>query len=136
MSGTGRIADLVRKLSALSQPQFRLGLSQRLSQEAPKLYRQGFVRQSDPYGKPWDKSKKATGRTLINTGYLIASGETQTVTDNGFKFRVYAPYGIFHQFGTYKMPQRMIVPHAPMGLGNWGPVFTRVAGSYVRELMR
>lgn len=136
MSGGGKIGALVKKLEAMASPQFRASLSAALASEAQRQYRKDFSSGTDPYGTAWAPSKKKSGKTLVRTGYLRSSGEVETVTAEGFRFRVYAPYGGFHQSGTSRMPQRMIVPNARYGLGNWLAPFNRIAAAKVRELMR
>lgn len=136
MSGTGRIADLVRKLDAMSTSQFRQGLAKSLADEAQKQYRADFQRGTDPYGATWSKGKKTSGRTLVDTGYLRASGEPEQVTDQGFRFKVYAPYAVFHQSGTFRMPKRMVLPDARYGLGRWLAPFNRIAAAKVRALLK
>lgn len=136
MSGGGKIAALVRKLEIMASPQFRQELSARLADEAKRQYTLDFQRQRDPYGAKWAPTKKPSGKTLIRTGYLRASGEVEVVSADGFRFRVYAPYGRFHQSGTFRMPQRMIVPSAMYGLGRWGEPFNRVAVAAVRGLLK
>lgn len=135
MSGGGRIGELVRKLDAMASPQFREGLSQKLAEEAQRQYRADFAKGVDPYGAVWAKGKKVSGKTLINTGYLRASGEIEQISAEGFRFRVYAPYASFAQYGTTRSPQRMIVPSARYGLGAWGAPFNRTAVAAIRGLL-
>lgn len=73
-----------------------------------------FARQSDPDGAPWAPlaastlRRKKTGAILRKTGALAGSvqgrpsGLSGTVT-------VGIDYGIYHQTGTSKMPQRKII---------------------------
>lgn len=136
MSGGGKIGDLVRRLELMASPSFRYDLAKALADEAGKQYRRDFQNGTDPYGEAWAKGKKESGKTLVDTGYLRASGEPVSITPNGFRFRVYAPYGVFHQSGTKRMPQRMIVPSGLYGLGKWGEPFNRVAAAKVRALLK
>lgn len=136
MSGTGKIAELVKKLDAMASPAFREGIAKKLADEAARQYRADFAKQQDPYGATWAKGKKKIGKTLIRTGYLRASGEVEQVSAEGFRFRVYAPYATYHQTGTTRSPQRMIVPSARYGLGTWGAPFNRVAAAAIKGLLK
>lgn len=147
MSGGGRIGALVAKLEAMSHPEWREGLARQMGEETQRLYKRDFDKQVDPYGKPWapsfdvaseqyNRKKRFTQKTLIKTGYLRASGEVEVVNSTGFRFRVYAPYGQFHQTGTRRIPRRMIVPSSALGLGTWGAPLNRIAVQAIRGLMK
>lgn len=147
MSGGGKIGALVAKLDAMARPEWREGVARQMGDEAQRLYRRDFDKGVDPYGKPWAPSftalseryarkRRFTTKTLVNTGYLRASGEVESVSAQGFRFRIYAPYGQYQQSGTRRSPQRMIVPSAALGLGTWGAPFNRIAVAAIRELMR
>lgn len=136
MSGGGKIAGLVAKLEAMASPQFRYELSRKLADEAQRQYRLDYSRQQNPYGESWPRGKKKSGKTNIRTGYMRASGEPETVTENGFRFRVYAPYSVFRQYGTSRAPAAMIVPMGNRGLGKWGEPFNRIAAAAIRGLLK
>jgi len=136
MSGGGKIAALVAKLEAVASPRFRYELSRKLADEAQRQYRADYAKQQDPYGATWPRGKKTAGKTNIESGYMRASGEPESVHENGFRFKVYAPYSVFRQYGTRYAPAAMIVPLGNRGLGKWGEPFNRVAAAAIRGLFK
>lgn len=136
MSGGGKLAALVAKLDAIASPQFRYELSRKLADEAQRQYRLDYTRQQNPYGETWPKGKKKSGKTNIASGYMRASGEPESVSENGFRFKVYAPYSVFRQYGTKNAPAAAIVPLGNRGLGRWGEPFNRIAAAAIRGLLK
>ena len=79
----------------------------------------------DPYGRPWAPTKDGS-RPLAGLSVLVdVRGGTITATCSD-------PSSDYHQAGTGRMPQRMIVPDEGMGLP---PEWQAVLEASAREVM-
>lgn len=73
-----------------------------------------FVRETDPDGNPWSALSASTLRTkrtnaiLRKTGALASSVAGESNGNIG-RVRVSTNYGLYHQTGTSRMPQRKII---------------------------
>jgi hypothetical protein len=75
---TGDLDALTRfgaRVAALGKPSTMTALSKALADEALNLLQQGFVKQQDPYGKPWFPKRFNDGRRILRgkTGQLEKS---------------------------------------------------------------
>ena len=73
------------------------------------LVMKGFRESRDPYGKKWAPIKHRKGRPLLDTGRLRSSF-FGLVQGDGFKLGTRVSYAGFHQNGTKRIKQRMMIP--------------------------
>lgn len=85
-----------------------------VGEEAVELVREGFEKESDPYGSKWAALKYRSGRILQDTGRLRSSVHRQSATANRVSVGLSATYASFHQFGTRRMPRRAMLPTGRM----------------------
>lgn len=94
----------------------------------------------DPFGAPWAPnapstlkrklSKGSTGagkpKVLIDTGNLRNSWTTRT-TKNMVEIGTPVPYAKYHQSGTRKIPQRMLLPQNDKQIpAHWNAQITKI----------
>jgi phage gpG-like protein len=68
-----------------------------------------FRTTTDPYGKPWEPSLRATlegGQTLSDTGRLRRSFNVANVSERGFVVATNVQYAAPHQYGATIRPRR------------------------------
>ena len=106
---SGDAIEVVGKiLDKLQNSQPMLGRMAAYQERSTKL---NFARQSDPDGKAWAPlstrtlQRKRSGSILRETSALVNSVSSQ-VAGNSAIISAGQSYGIFHQTGTSKMPQR------------------------------
>lgn len=148
MSGTGKIADLVRKLDAMASQSFRQKMLGAMAVEVHRLTLDGFVQQRDPYGKPWAPRRKAAdwaikafglmqdNHPILDTGRTDGAVNRLTVssTADGVRLKTNA-YMRFHLTGTNKMVARKWIPtdgNAPI----WRNALQTVYTDHVRALLK
>lgn len=75
-----------------------------------------FVRQTDPYGKPWApllpstvRRKRGDTRILARTDELASTTEASPTAGAGIEITS-VEYGQFHQSGTKNMTRRAVLP--------------------------
>lgn len=80
-------------------------MEKELLKELKKLWK----RERDPEGNPWQKRKQPTGTwpILYKTGKLQKTSEVYISKNGSMSARV-TPYGVAHQWGTSKLPQRQM----------------------------
>lgn len=124
-------ADIFYNYSADDNLQY---LSQELANPAPvwrafASYRKSAFAQSialgrDPYGREYAplsdryrqwKERKYGRRVILSRSGAMLRSHRITVTSTGLRESVDAP-GIYHQEGTKRMPRRMILPDAELGM--------------------
>jgi phage gpG-like protein len=81
------------------------------AQEAKALILLGFRTETDPFGMGWEPLKSRKGRILQRTGRLRNSYSVHE-TVNGFSVGTNCTYATYHQNGTDRIPQRMMVPNS------------------------
>lgn len=138
------IEALAKRIESLGSPAMLREITGAMAGESATLYRKGFDKKVDPYGKLWPPRKeqikkrswRQTGSTLmVKSGDL--RDDVRIEADHGyFRLDVQMPYGVFHQFGTDNMVSRKIVPDAATGLGNWGAPLKRKMISTLRGLLK
>lgn len=102
-------------------------IGENLGEEAIELVKEGFENERDPYGKPWAKLKRRTGRILQDTGRLKGSYNRVYANRTGFKIATGVKYAQYHQRGTARMVARRMVPNATLP-AEWRKRFVEVAG--------
>lgn len=81
-----------------------------VGEEVIHLIRDGFERESDPYGSKWAALKHRSGRILQDTGALRNSFHRKQLSSSQVTVGPAVPYARFHQSGTRYMPARKMVP--------------------------
>jgi len=117
--------ELIAKLKRITNKKVLAKVMKYIAGKMESHTRRGIAKQTDPSGNKWVKRKDdvtlrdSRGRfqqkarnqkTLTNTGAL-AGGVRSAYTETSAQWGVSSatPYGIYHQFGTRKMPQRKII---------------------------
>lgn len=88
-----------------------------VAKEVKILIREEFRDQKDPYGNSWDPDK--TG-TVFDPKHSIQRAFKVEKTATGVEVYNTLDFAIYHQTGTDKLPQRMMLPDPNKGLGDWG----------------
>lgn len=100
---------LANKLKDLQEPLGKAGLY--MERET----RLNFSKESDPDGAAWaglaasTLLQKGTSAILRETGSLVGSVAAEPPSARSVKVSASTSYGIFHQTGTSKMPQRQFI---------------------------
>src|ERR1700736_2514503 len=108
------LKDAIKRIRHLTSPEFQHGMFLAMAETSVNLAMQGFRDARDPFDNPWKKlkakpgSRRAGGQILRDKGILMNSMRP-IVNPNGFTIRG-AVYGQYHQYGTSRIPQRMIFP--------------------------
>ena len=100
---------------------------------------QGFNKESDPYGKPWEKKAKPDGRKILTgkTRKLRRSIKVSPKARGGLKMITKVPYASFHETGTSRMPARPFFPDKQRGLPQkWVKQYSRIAKSEIKKALR
>ena len=102
------LTALVKKAASIDQPIRKATL---FMERETKL---NFARETDPDGQPWTALSAATLRykrtnAILRETSTLANSVTGESNGNIGRVRVGTDYGIFHQTGTRKMPQRKII---------------------------
>jgi hypothetical protein len=136
------ISRMIRVVNELGAVPRKLAVA--AAPEITKLMHAQFAEGKDPYGRPWKplaKSTIARGRRnppLTATGKLRDGTVAKPMTGGriGIALRIGAPYGIFHQGGRGRPPQRLIFPQHVMP-ATWRRVLTeqaRILAQRAREV--
>ena len=92
-----------------------------------------FEQQKDPYGKKWPKDKTKTpfdpNHVIENSFKWSISGSTVTIESD-------LPYAIYHQTGTDKLPQRMMLPDPDKGFGKWEPQLDKAIDNVIKKALK
>jgi hypothetical protein len=126
-------------------------IAMRVSAGGMKLVADEYRTSTDPYGKPWaplkqcrTRDKRAARRrakqdkpvrgpkVLINTGRMRAS---TGASPSGKIAKVVVPtwYARFHQEGTCRMVQRMILPMSEKLPATWDTMIGRETSRFMRQ---
>ncbi|MGD1952059.1 MAG: phage virion morphogenesis protein [Leptolyngbyaceae cyanobacterium] len=102
------LTALVKKAASIEKPIREATL---FMERETKL---NFARETDPDGKPWSALSANTLRTKRTNAILretstLANSVAGESNGNIGRVRVGTDYGIFHQTGTSRMPQRKII---------------------------
>ena len=106
-------------------------ISAQLAEEAFNQAQEGFKQGENPYGEKWDGRMNTTRRNrgkaiLVDTGLMRRSMHV-AIKAKEFSLRFARPYAHWHQSGTGKMVQRMLVPITSRGLPpSWAREFELV----------
>lgn len=97
---------------------------ERCAAESLEMARQGFWLQQDPYGRPWEVT--VTGKPFDQRAGLerafVATRRTL-----GFFVECRHEAFKYHQNGTLRLPERLMVPTVTRGLGLWGERYRQIA---------
>lgn len=125
--GTG-LRKTMGMLAELTSRRFQGKLMKALAKEALHQVDLTFSEQRDPYGVAWAALKGRTGPILKRSGRLARSFQTSNVNETGFDLESSVDYAVHHQYGTARIPQRMMLPIKQKGLGPiWGYAFRLIA---------
>lgn len=154
----GKLAALrVRVADAETSGTLRADIAKVLGVAAMKLVADGFRKSVDPYGKPWapvvrnrkrDRRARASrarrgltakaDKPLIDTGRLrgaaVSTGNLET-SAAGVRISIPVEYASYHQHGTRRIPQRMMLPVGSLG-PIWKPALDKAALPVVRRYFR
>lgn len=129
MAGTGKIAELVKRLEVMASPAWRESLSRQLAEQALQLVDDGFKNETDPYGNRWAPTQQPN-QILQKTGDLRRGWGILAVTQNGFRIGDSVDYGIYQQ------RKRKMVPTSDRGLPDkWQREFDKVSIRFMKETM-
>lgn len=134
---TRQLEAFVRKLSAAGSD---LGeLSESLASEAENLTKDSFRAQKDPYGQRWaprrSESRRSSGKQILVASGVLKGSINSKSSASQFSVGYSQQYGTYHQSGTSKMVQRMMVPDAGRGLpSSWAREFKAVVSDFFEEL--
>lgn len=111
-------------------------VSTNLAEEAINLTREGWDRQSDPYGSAWAPKKHPDGAAiLVRTGALRNSWHVEKANRRGFTVASGQNYAKFHQDGTSRMQPRMMVPRKGDIPGRWQKSFEEVTADILESML-
>lgn len=117
-------------LNALMSTEFTEKLSAGIGNAALALIETEFNTATDPYESPWAPTKRPNP-ILVDTGTLKSTFTLEVNPDSAI-IRNATPYGGYHQAGTSKMPQRMILPDSGMPV-KWDEEFRKALDVIVQE---
>lgn len=100
-------------------------IADRCATRSMEMMHEGFWLQRDPYGRPW--ADTVTGMPFDKNGGLERAFRP---TRRLLGFFLECPHVAFkyHQGGTVRLPERLMVPEVRRGLGLWGEEYKRIAG--------
>ena len=129
ITGGRELIELAKKFSQTSK--MMAGFSRSMAAETVDLVKDGFDKESDPYGKKWLATARG-GEILSDTGALKGSWKVKSATRAKFKVDGSVDYASYHQGGTKYMPARMMVPDGKMPSG-WMDAFEELAETMLKE---
>jgi hypothetical protein len=152
-SRPGALEELTGKVRYLQGAGFRSELSQVLAAEGLHQLEDGFLRERDPYGKPWPRfsphyrrrrGDMARAKLLRRTGRMYNSRAAEP-TSHGFRLSITAAYALAHQKGALIkdrhghgrpiiLPRRQMVPEKETG--GLGPIWLAAFNKAADDLMR
>lgn len=106
-------------------------MSRNMAEEAISLIAGGFRKQSDPYGRAWQKKKAPDGRNILvgKTARLRNGWKVTRASRGGFTVSPSVDYAVHHQFGAprARIPARMMFPSSKLGMPPaWREALTEV----------
>ena len=110
-------------------------VSRQLAEETLDRVKDGFRREANPYGEPWDEKKVPDGRKVLSgkTGRL-KQYHVKALSDTSFTVGPIVDYGRYHQSGIRRMPARKMVPESPRGLPkDWERDFEEIVADVLDE---
>jgi len=129
ITGGRELIELAKKFS--QTPKMMAELSRNMAEETVDLVKDGFDKESDPYGKKWLATARG-GEILSDTGALKGSWKVKSATKAQFKVDASVTYASFHQGGTKHMVARMMVPNGNMPPA-WMDSFEELAETMLKE---
>jgi phage virion morphogenesis protein len=103
--------ELIAKLKRITNKKVLAKVMKYIAGKMESHTRRGFAKQIDPSGNKWVKRKDKRAQKILTKTGALAGGVRSAYTETSAQWGVSSatPYGIYHQFGTRKMPQRKIV---------------------------
>lgn len=128
VSFTGDFKTLEKWASKVaSAPAVLDDIGENLAEEGIDLIKEGFEKETDPYGRKWAPLKRRKGRILQKTARMKNSYHREYANRTGFKIGAGVNYAKHHQHGTRRMVARRMVPNANLP-AVWRQRFVEVAG--------
>lgn len=130
--------QLEKHLASLAQVPAQA--SREVAKELTTLLQQEFKQGTDPYGKRWAPLKPSTLKSgrhpppLTATGALRDGTKATPMVGAGVQIEVGEPYGVFHQYGTYKMAARPILPSGVMPKA-WTAIVKAAVGKLIKKAL-
>lgn len=100
-------------------------LIHQLAYKSLELVQDEFDNSVDPYWNPWKPLKRPTHKILIDTGRLRSSNRVTSLQATSFEIENFCEYASYHQYGTERIPQRMILPMNEIP-DKWKEKFTEI----------
>ena len=145
MSITGDYGTLERwadDLQKIASQEFARRVSLKFGVQSLKFIREGFKKQSDPFGKQWTAKVKPDGRKILHgeTDKLNASWQLEQYGPTGFVIMSAVPYALPHQFGASKRGTGWSLPRRPMTPDNdlpnrWIDSFDKIFSSEIIKII-
>lgn len=136
----GTLERWIKSFEKLESPNFPREMALKMGVQSLKFIREGFKKQSDPFGNPWKPKVRPDGRKILHgeTDKLNASWQIESYSPTGFVIMSVLPYALPHQFGAVKRGTNWRIPRRPMtpdhNLPNsWIDSFDKI---FAKEVMR
>lgn len=104
----GLLGRLIDAIEDPSQAFARDG--RRIADTVRDQYRQGFDQGRSPFGGVWPRKRSGTGRTMVDTGATRNASISYVRGANEVRISS-TPWARYHQFGTSRMPNRIMMPY-------------------------
>lgn len=130
----GKLQKLIGAFEKAAGKDFARSLALNLAAETISLVQREFRSQSDPYGDAWAPLKARAGMILSDTGHLRNSVAIAAATGSQIRIAIGASYAPFHQKGTKRMPQRMILPRDGDLPAAWASEYLAVTTSLLEQV--
>lgn len=132
ITGVESVERLGKKLHKVAEGRWRRALMSNVAEEVIELVREGFERESDPYGAKWAGLKSRSGRILQDTGGLRTSFHRKSLSDTETTVGAGKSYARYHQDGTKRMPARKMVPDGDIP-GEWRSRINEIAALAIKH---
>lgn len=132
ITGVESVERLGKKLHKVAEGRWRRALMSNVAEEVIELVREGFERESDPYGAKWAGLKSRSGRILQDTGGLRSSFHRKALSETSTTVGAGKSYARYHQDGTKRMPARKMVPDGDIP-GEWRSRINEIAALAIKQ---
>ena len=129
VASLGKIRD---KFGRFISGKWRQPMLANVAEEVIELVREGFERESDPYGAKWASLKTRSGRILQDTGGLRSSFHRNQLSATQDTVGAGKDYARYHQSGTSRMPARKMVPDGDIP-GEWRSRINEIAALAIKH---
>lgn len=129
---------LSKGLSFLNEIAIEKAVAARAAAYTKKQVESGFARQSDPYGRRWNKKERPDGRRVLQgkTGKLRNDMRLSIKPSGGFKIVAPVDYASFHQSGTSVIVSRPFFPDSRGLPQKWLKEYRRIFKAEIKRMMR